>query len=38
MPFEVTPFFPRLSRYNANPAAAQTTATTAANTAAGTTN
>jgi hypothetical protein len=38
MPFEVTPFFPRLSRYNANPAAAPTTATTAANTAAGTTN
>ena len=33
MPFEVTPFFPRLSRYNATsaPAAAPTTATTAAN-------
>ncbi len=34
MPFEVTPFFPRLSRYTATPApeALATTATTAANT------
>jgi hypothetical protein len=32
MPFEVTPFFPRLSRYNATPATGtQATATTAAN-------
>jgi Peptidase family M48 len=33
MPFEVTPFFPRLARYNATgaPASAPTTATTAAN-------
>jgi hypothetical protein len=32
MPFEVTPFFPRLARYNAtSPAGSPTTATTAAN-------
>jgi hypothetical protein len=32
MPFEVTPFFPRLARYNAtSPAGSSTTATTAAN-------
>ena len=40
MPFEVTPFFPRLARYNATsaPAATPTTATTAANAAPGPTN
>ncbi len=38
MPFEVTPFFPRLARYNSTPTTNPTTATTAANTAAGTTN
>ena len=38
MPFEVTPFFPRLARYNANPTVTPTTATTATNTAAGSTN
>ena len=36
MPFEVTPFFPRLARYNANaPTGNVTAATTAANQAAG---
>ncbi|MFZ3265827.1 MAG: M48 family metalloprotease [Terriglobales bacterium] len=38
MPFEVTPFFPRLARYNSTPATNPTTATAAANTAASTTN
>jgi hypothetical protein len=38
MPFEVTPFFPRLARYNSTPTTNPTTATTAANTAAGSTN
>ncbi len=38
MPFEVTPFFPRLARYNSTPTTNPTTATTAANTAASTTN
>jgi hypothetical protein len=33
MPFEVTPFFPRLARYNPNPTTNSATATTAANTA-----
>src|ERR1017187_17709 len=38
MPFEVTPFFPRLARFNSTPTTNPTTATTAANTAAGSTN
>ncbi|MGA2002999.1 MAG: M48 family metalloprotease [Terriglobales bacterium] len=40
MPFEVTPFYPRLARYNAtnDPAASPTTATTAANSAPASTN
>jgi hypothetical protein len=38
MPFEVTPFFPRLARYNSTTTTNPTTATTAANTAAGSTN